>query len=115
MVKVYRDGTKATTKIGGIEGLTTAVLIRSGRVQYEFSYFHDGEHKDIWIEEYELDFGDQKPGTQIGYEINTSNAAPYLKCDTCGNCTEDVINTGCICYMVIPHEDKCMGKLMLTQ
>ena len=54
-IEVYECGSNCTTKIGKIEGIITGVNIRFERVIYEFSYFNNGEHKSVWLEECELD------------------------------------------------------------
>lgn len=67
-IKVYKDGTKAHTAIGNIEVLTTAILMIRDRVQYEISYFKDGEHYSKWVEDYELVFDSQQDTNTIGYK-----------------------------------------------
>jgi len=67
-MKVYKDGTKARTVIGNIEVLTTSILIKSGRVQYQIAYFKEGEHYSKWVEEYELIFDSEQRTNTIGYK-----------------------------------------------
>lgn len=59
-MEVIKCGTKVLTKIGHIEGMVTAVSIRFESVQYEVSYFHDGDIKTAWVREGEFDVEDGK-------------------------------------------------------
>ena len=103
MIQVYPDGTKAKTKIGGLQGMTTGVLLRDGRVQYEFSYFYEGDHKMLWLEEYELDFGEDKPGSTIGYK-QKGIVDSKISCDTCGREIFNMIEIGTYC-----NKNRCEG------
>lgn len=67
-MKVYKCGSKAITVIGSIEGIITAVNIRFKKVNYEFSYFKDGKHSDVWLEECELKFNKSAKQIVIGYK-----------------------------------------------
>jgi len=66
-MEVHECGSRAVTVLGGIEGIATAILIRFGKVQYEFAYFKDGKRYSEWMEECELNFKKQKKST-IGYK-----------------------------------------------
>lgn len=37
-----------------IDGIVTGINIRGNRVMYEFSYFLNGDRKNIWLEDYEI-------------------------------------------------------------
>ncbi len=50
----FKNGDHATTVIGNIKGMITAILDRFGSIQYEFSYFVNGDAKSIWIRKEEL-------------------------------------------------------------
>ena len=67
-VEVYTCGSKATTVLGAIEGIITAVLIRFGKIQYEFVYFKDAKRYSEWMEECELKFEESGDQTKIGYK-----------------------------------------------
>lgn len=53
-LEVLQSGTKVKTVIGNNEAIITGVCIRFDNVQYELSYFKDGEHKSFWV--YESEF-----------------------------------------------------------
>lgn len=44
----YKCGSKAKTVLGEIKGIVTAILVRFGKVQYEFVYFNDGKRYSEW-------------------------------------------------------------------
>ena len=67
-MEVYKCGTKATTIIGNISGLITGLNIRFKRVVYEFSYFNDGKHYEVWLDECELTFNKSVKQITIGYK-----------------------------------------------
>jgi hypothetical protein len=52
---LFPCGTTVTTKYGRIEGMITAQSIRFDRVQYEISYFDSGDHKTVWMNEFEFE------------------------------------------------------------
>ena len=43
------------SKYGNIEGMITCQNIRFDKVQYEISYFNDGEQKTVWMNEGEFE------------------------------------------------------------
>ena len=47
-------GDHAKTVIGKIPGMITGVLNRFGRMQYDFSYFVNGESKSVWMDKAEF-------------------------------------------------------------
>lgn len=51
---IFTPGTPVKTKIGEINGIITAATIRDLRIQYEVSYFYDGQYKNVWLDEYEF-------------------------------------------------------------
>lgn len=67
-IKTYKCGSKAKTVLGEIQGIITAILIRFGKVQYEFVYFTDGKRYSEWMEQCELDFDESSERITIGYK-----------------------------------------------
>lgn len=66
-ISVYKCGIVAKPKMHNAEGIITAALIRYGRITYELSYFHNGEYKNIWISEDELEImSDEKQ--KVGFK-----------------------------------------------
>ncbi len=47
-------GAIVKTKLGGLEGMITSQNIRFDKVEYEVTYFVDGEKKVIWMNENEF-------------------------------------------------------------
>ena len=67
-MEVYKCGSKATTVSGKIKGIATAILIRFGKIQYEFVYFNDGKRQSEWMEQCELEFDKSAEQITIGYK-----------------------------------------------
>lgn len=67
MIKVYKTGIKARTNTGNVDAIITGISIRSARVTYELSYFHNGEYKSAWLEESEFTV-DNTNKQKIGYK-----------------------------------------------
>ena len=67
-MEVYKCGSKAKTALGGIKGIVTAILIRFGKIGYEFVYFNDGKRLSEWVEECELIFDESSERITIGYK-----------------------------------------------
>ena len=65
-MEIIPAGTKAKTTIGAIEGILTAVVIREEALSYEFSYFLNGEYKEIWLREFQFT-ADEHTRISIGY------------------------------------------------
>lgn len=65
---IYAPGTRVKTKIGEIEGIITAATIRDLRIQYEVSYFYDGQYKNVWLDEYEFYLVDKGGKIVIGFK-----------------------------------------------
>ena len=53
-IEIKSCGQNVILKIGNIEGMITGTIIRFDKVQYEFSYFYNGEMRILWISEYEM-------------------------------------------------------------
>ena len=51
---LFPCGTFVRSKYGNIEGMITAQSLRFDKVQYEVSYFNNGEQKGIWMNENEF-------------------------------------------------------------
>jgi hypothetical protein len=66
MVTVYKCGIKVITVIGNIEGMITGVSIRFEKVQYEVSFFYDGEQRCYWMHEQEFITNEEK--VKIGFK-----------------------------------------------
>ena len=67
-MEVYMCGVKAKTVLGEIEGIITAILIRFGKIQYEFVYFKDSKRYSEWMEQCELKFDESSERIRIGYK-----------------------------------------------
>lgn len=51
---------------GGIKAIVTAATIRFDKIQYEVSYFYEGEYKTAWLDKEEFTI-DQQPVKSIGF------------------------------------------------
>lgn len=51
---LFPCGILVRSKYGNIEGMITAQSLRFDKVQYEVSYFNNGEQKAIWMNENEF-------------------------------------------------------------
>ena len=67
-MELIKCGTKVTTVIGEISGIITAICVRFDKVQYEFSYFVNGEYKNIWIDSCEFIVSGNYNVVKIGYK-----------------------------------------------
>ncbi len=57
-MELFKPGTKA--KIGGVECLIVAVMIRSqGAAQYLVSYWNNGSRNEVWVDPVELQTSDR--------------------------------------------------------
>ena len=70
-MKVYKCGSEVVTKIGNIQAIITAACIRFEKVQYELSYFLNGERKEVWCDEREFSI-DARQVHQIGFRKEPS-------------------------------------------
>ncbi len=109
-IEIYECGSKATTVLGGIEGIITASLIRFEKVQYEFVYFKDAKRYSEWMEECELKFGDKKRIT-VGYMTQGRMTDPYLECTVCKNKSWNQDMAGHECNIQQPGRKECVGIL----
>lgn len=66
-MNLYKCGTHVITNMGSIEGMVTAICIRFDAVTYEVSYFIEGNHKTIWINEAEFKTIPDRKRKSIGY------------------------------------------------
>lgn len=66
-------GQKVITKLSKIEGIITSISIKFNYVSYEVSYFHEGEYKQIWLNEAEFDTENQQRQA-IGFKQNNGSA-----------------------------------------
>lgn len=65
---IFECGTKIVTKIGSVQAIITAACIRFEKVQYEISYFVDGERKEVWVDEREFTVDSGTFKKQIGFK-----------------------------------------------
>ncbi len=64
-------GDYATTLIGNIKGMITAVLNRFGRIQYGFTYNMNGELREMWIVSSEITITSaHKENEVVGFKNN---------------------------------------------
>lgn len=66
MIELFPCGTMVKTLVGQIDGMITASVIRFDKVQYEISYFHDGEEKTVWMHEQQFTSNAEKQS--IGFK-----------------------------------------------
>lgn len=64
---VFECGTLIETKVEKIKGYITAFTVRFGSVQYELSYFNNGEAKTCWLNECEFTTSKEKT-LSIGFK-----------------------------------------------
>lgn len=67
-MEVYECGKNVITKIGNVSGIITAACIRFEKVQYEVSYFLNGERKEVWLDEREFTLENESDKIQIGFK-----------------------------------------------
>lgn len=48
-IKIVPLNTRVTTVIGEVEGMITGVCIREGYINYDISYFKNGEYTNCWL------------------------------------------------------------------
>lgn len=66
MLKVFNCGTMVTTKLGNLEGMITCYSNRFMKIQYEITYYLNGEFKTVWLTDNE--FTTNKSKTKIGFK-----------------------------------------------
>ncbi len=66
-MEIIKGGTEVITKLGNIKAIVTACTIRENYVQYELTWFLNGEYKTAWLSEKEFH---TKPDskTSIGFK-----------------------------------------------
>ena len=66
-IKTFPCGITVKPKLHNTEAIITCVSMRFGKIQYELSYFYNGEYKVIWMAEEEfVTLTDEK--TTIGFK-----------------------------------------------
>lgn len=65
-IEVIPCGTEVKTTLG-IVGIITAICLRYGNLNYEVSFYYEGESKVVWVCEQELIFT-VKTKTKIGFK-----------------------------------------------
>ena len=69
-------GTRVRTVIGQIEAIVIGVCIRGNNVEYNIRYFSDGEMKDPWLFDFEIETFTQKQEAGFG-KIKLEEETPY--------------------------------------
>lgn len=66
-------GTTIVSKIAGIEGMIIAIKISFAQVDYDITFFIDGNFRNIWMNENEFDIKttNRQP---IGFKINNGQS-----------------------------------------
>lgn len=67
-LKIIDCGTCVITKSQGIDAIITAINIRFEKVQYEISYFYNGDYKSVWLNENEFEFETKEAKNKIGFK-----------------------------------------------
>jgi len=67
-MEVIKCGTEVITKIEQIHGIITCSSIRFDKVVYEFSYFRNGEYKNVWLHESEFILDKESNKQKIGFK-----------------------------------------------
>ncbi len=62
----YDQGDRVKTKLGGIEGMITAIFLRDKGVTYEFSYNNNGVPTNTSVQEVEIELSDKNG--KIGFK-----------------------------------------------
>ena len=66
MIELIPCGTLVKLKIGEIDGMITGINIRWDNIQYEVTYYLNGEIKETWFNEFE--FTTENNIKKIGYK-----------------------------------------------
>lgn len=66
VIKIIPCGTLIKTVYGNIEGMITCCDIRFNKIQYEISYFLNGEEQTIWMHEEQFETNKEK--IKIGFK-----------------------------------------------
>jgi len=64
-MELYECGTNVKSVQGNMQGIITGINIRFGAIQYEFSYWLNGDHKSIWVSDVEIE--SEKEKQKIGF------------------------------------------------
>jgi hypothetical protein len=67
-LKIFPCGTVVYIKMGQLEGMITAVVIRFDRIMYEVRYFLGGEEISLLLNEEEFQPSDDVKKKHIGYK-----------------------------------------------
>ncbi len=65
---VFKPGTMVTTKLGGLKGMITAIVIKFEEVKYEISYFVSGNQTIVYMNEKEFLPNLSKEKITIGFK-----------------------------------------------
>lgn len=70
-LQLYRCGQPVLLKNAGINGIITACCIRFRRVEYEISYFGNGEQFKVWANKAEFTCT-KRASEKIGFKVKQS-------------------------------------------
>jgi hypothetical protein len=68
VLKIFPCGTVVFVKMGQVEGMITAIIIRFDRAMYEVRYFLGGEELSVILHEDEFQPVDDTQKKTIGYK-----------------------------------------------
>ena len=66
-MNIHKCGSEIRTKFGNHNGIITAVCIRFQSIQYEVTYYFQGDYKVVWMNECEF-FVDKENKSGIGFK-----------------------------------------------
>jgi hypothetical protein len=66
-MEILKSGTLVTTNSSQIKAIVTGACIRFEKVNYEISYFYNGEYKTAWLNENEFSV-ENAVTEKIGYK-----------------------------------------------
>lgn len=73
-------GTTVETKIGKHVAIITAACIRFDKVQYELSYFYNGDYKTVWLHRAEFDLREtDQIKSAIGFQFERVKSGAFTK------------------------------------
>jgi hypothetical protein len=71
ILKLHGCGTEVKLKLAGIDGFITAICIRQNRIEYEITYYTEGQQFKIWAHKSEFCLKEKGQSTKtIGFHIN---------------------------------------------
>ena len=71
-LKVHSCGTEVKLKLAGINGFITAICIRQNRIEYEITYYTEGQQFKIWAHKSEFCPKEKEQSVKtIGFHANS--------------------------------------------